>query len=165
MNGIFHPDPMRCDGPLLPPNFHLTHELGTGTAAQPFPANERIGVSATPSTNPTYFECDSDDGVQNDWTIRITNLSGNSWQDLYLVTDEFGPILGIPGQFDGFMENPLFPNDPRTPACRGRPADDARPGRLGTGARGRGSARREAKGTACRFALRLQRLFAEGART
>ncbi len=114
MTGVFVPDPLHCDGPNLT-DYTLTHELGDGPAANPFPIDERISVTVTPSSDPTLFQCEGDDGIANDYIVRMQNVSPKTWMDLYFVTDEFGSILG---QYDGFMLNPAFPNDPSTPAFR-----------------------------------------------
>lgn len=113
MPGTFQPGTL-CDGPNLT-SFELTHELGDGPAANPFPIDERIAVTVTPSQDPRLFECVADDGVSNDFIVNIQNTSTWIWEDLYLVTDEFGGILG---QYDGSMTNPAFPTDPDTPAFR-----------------------------------------------
>ncbi len=114
MPAVFVPDFTHCDGPTLT-TFNLTHELGDGPATNPFPIDERIRVVVASSSDPTLFDCDPDDGIANDYIVRMQNLSPHTWTDLYFVTDEFGSILG---QYDGFMVNPAFPSDPRTPAFR-----------------------------------------------
>ena len=113
MPGVFLPD-MLCDGPNLT-TYALTHELGDGPVANPFPIDERIAVTVAVSQDSRLFQCVADDGIANDYIVEIQNVGPNTWKDLYLVTDEFGQILG---QYDGFMQNPAFPNDPLTPAFR-----------------------------------------------
>jgi len=74
-------DNLGCDNIA---NTNLTHELGT---TPPFPINESIVVSATAIPASLGVACVGDDGVPNDWHIRMTNASGNSWQDLFFVAD------------------------------------------------------------------------------
>jgi hypothetical protein len=68
----------RCD-PI--PNQTLTHELGQVTF---FPIDEALEIIATPVQQ---YVCVADDGIQNDWGIRITNISGQAWQNLFFVAD------------------------------------------------------------------------------
>lgn len=113
INGLFQPDPMHCDGPTLPSQM-LTHELGDGTAAFPFPINERISVNVQPLPVP-FQSCEPDDGMANDWLIRIVNLSPISWQDLYFVADDFGFVVG---NYDGVMLDLSNPGVAPTQAFR-----------------------------------------------
>ncbi len=100
INGLFIPDMTHCDGPNLPQD-QLTHELGDGPAATPFPIDERVLVSVTPLPAP-FPSCEPDDGIANDWLIRMTNVGPKSWQDLYFVADDIGFVVG---NYDGVMQD------------------------------------------------------------
>jgi hypothetical protein len=56
----------------------------------------------------------ADDGVQNDWSVHITNVSGQSWINLYFVAD-----LGVTiGNSDGKMEDQIGASGVFTDAFR-----------------------------------------------
>jgi hypothetical protein len=98
-------DDQRCD-PVA--NTGLTHELGNVTV---FPANEAFIVSVAP-TNQTI--CVPNDGIANDWIVRIVNVSGIAWQDLFFVSDGGTTV----GNADGVMFNPAIATAPPTDAFR-----------------------------------------------
>jgi hypothetical protein len=99
VQGEFVDDPTRCD-PV--PDILLTHELGTGTAADPFPIDELIFADALQTSQ---VVCVGDDGVANDWEVRIVNLSNNYWKDLFFVVDEG---FGV-GNADGYAQDLAAP--------------------------------------------------------
>src|SRR5256714_6986320 len=68
----------RCD-PI--PNQPLSDEIGDVST---FPANEAIQVVVSPTTT---VVCVPNDGIQNDWNVQITNVSGQAWQDLFFVAN------------------------------------------------------------------------------
>ncbi len=86
----FTGDPAGCD---LVPTTPLTHELGEAAAG--FPINEQIVASALP-TNTTVC---GDDGIANDWEVRMVNLSGVSYKDVFFVVDD---PYGV-GNWDGYV--------------------------------------------------------------
>ena len=98
-------DDQRCD-PVS--NRSLTHELGNVTV---FPTNEAFLVSVQP-TNQTI--CVPNDGIANDWIVRIVNVSGIAWQDLFFVCDGGVTV----GNADGVMFNPAIATTPPTDAFR-----------------------------------------------
>jgi hypothetical protein len=98
-------DDQRCD-PVS--NRSLTHELGNVTV---FPTNEAFLVSVQPTTQTI---CVPNDGIQNDWIVRILNVSGLAWQDLFFVCDGGTTV----GNADGVMFNPAIATAPPTDAFR-----------------------------------------------
>ncbi len=103
--GAYTDDPTRCD---VVPNQTLSHELGD---ASTFPTNEAIFVS--PSATNIYM-CVADDGIPNDWLVRIQNMTGQSWQNLFFVADL---NVGI-GNADGYMQDLSNAATPPTEAFR-----------------------------------------------
>lgn len=89
--GLYQDDPAHCDnhGALT-----LTHELGDLTV---FPANEAIDTTATLSTDPAHFTCEPDDGVPNEYRVRMVNLTPVDWVDVFFVADA-GVLVG---NYDG----------------------------------------------------------------
>lgn len=77
VNGFYVED-QRCD-PV--PSQSLSHELGE---VQFFPINESLQIFVSPTTN---YICVPDDGIQNDWTVQIINVSGQAWTNLFFVAD------------------------------------------------------------------------------
>jgi len=98
-------DDQRCD-PVS--NRSLTHELGNVTV---FPTNEAFIVSVVPTSQTI---CVPNDGIANDWLVRIVNVSGLSWQDLFFVCDGGVTV----GNADGVMFNPAMATAPPTDAFR-----------------------------------------------
>jgi hypothetical protein len=99
-------DDARCD-PVAA--IHLSHELGD--LAVGWPIDEAIFVDVMPTNK---LICVGDDGVANDWEIRMTNMSGIAYRDLFFVAD-----LGVPvGNADGVMFNGAVATDPPTDAFR-----------------------------------------------
>ena len=44
-----------------------------------------------------------DDGIANDWTVHMTNVSGRAWRDVFFVAD-FGATIGnADGQVEDFV--------------------------------------------------------------
>ena len=78
--GQYVDDP-RCD-PI--PDIFLTHELGTSSV---FPIDERIFADAK-LTNTVV--CVPDDGIANDWEVRMLNLSPIPYVDVFFVVVEVG---------------------------------------------------------------------------
>lgn len=99
-------DDPRCD-PV--PNQQTTHELGDFTAG--FPIDESFDVTAV-HTN--VLSCEPDDGISNDWEVRITNLGSIFWQDLFFVADGNVSV----GNADGSVINPFSAADPPTDAFK-----------------------------------------------
>lgn len=90
----------------------ITHELGEPSA---FPDNELI-VSSVERGQPV---CVGDDGMANDWLVRITNRSGTAWQDMMFVADAGFAIGNLDGSVfdvasntatDAFMIDPFGVN-------------------------------------------------------
>lgn len=96
VQGQFLNDPTRCDNV---PDIELTHELGT---APLFPIDELIFADAKLTTQ---VVCVPDDGVANDWEIRLINLSPNYWRDVHFVVDEAFAV----GNADGSAQDVLTP--------------------------------------------------------
>ena len=97
--GVYQDDPTHCDnpGPIT-----LSHELGPTAAG--FPINEGLLVSVQLSTDPAHFSCVGDDGIFNEYSVRLTNVSGLQWTNLFFVADRFL----APGNFDGFADDAGF---------------------------------------------------------
>lgn len=89
-------DPTLCDSH---PQTTFGHEIGDAAV---FPPNEAILVQ---STNTSNVICVADDGFPNDFLVRITNVSGNSWKDLFFVVDGGVSV----GNVDGYIEDTTFP--------------------------------------------------------
>jgi hypothetical protein len=43
-----------------------------------------------------------DDGIANDWTVHMTNMSGRAWRDLFFVADAGATIGNADGQVEDF---------------------------------------------------------------
>ncbi len=72
----------------------LLHELGDAAV---FPIDEALEIIATQVEVPSHFECVPDNGVPDEWVIRITNISPLAYTDLFYVAD-----LGVSvGNYDG----------------------------------------------------------------
>jgi hypothetical protein len=92
ITGQYIEDP-RCD---VIPNTPLTHEL---CDAATFPTNEAITVFVSPTQTTV---CVPNDGIQNDWNVQITNVSGQAWTDLFFVANFDNGI----GNSDGVVVDP-----------------------------------------------------------
>ena len=90
IQGLFVDDPNHCDSYA---DYNLTHELGDSAV---FPADESIFYDAK---NMDVFVCVPDDGISNDYEIRMQNLSGVAWEDVTFVVDE-GVNFAL-GNYDG----------------------------------------------------------------
>lgn len=88
VNGHYHDEP-HCD-PVA--DTQLTHELGDITFG--FPIDEGIYMEAAPTTQTI---CVPDDGISNDWIVRMVNASPIAWVDLFFVADENYTV----GNYDG----------------------------------------------------------------
>lgn len=77
VNGLYLEDP-RCDNV---PQQSLIDELG---AASSFPINESIVVQTSPAS---FTVCAPNDGIQNDWIVQMTNVSGVAWKNLFFVAN------------------------------------------------------------------------------
>src|SRR3954453_2176309 len=98
VNGQYVEDP-RCDAI---PTQSLTHELGDIVI---FPLNESISYQASPVT---FTVCVQNDGLANDWVVRMQNTSGIAWKNLFFVVDHGGFV----GNADGNIRDvALAPND------------------------------------------------------
>lgn len=75
----------------------LTHELGP---APLFPINEQIGISFT-TTGGGFQTCGPSTGPGTNFEVTITNQSGHSWVDLFLVGDSFLTLGDTDGTIDG----------------------------------------------------------------
>jgi hypothetical protein len=89
VQGQYLEDP-RCD---TIPAQTLPDELGEVGF---FPPNEAIQVQFQPVT---FTVCVPNDGVQNDWLVQITNVSGTAWKNLFFV----GNLGTRVGNADGNM--------------------------------------------------------------
>lgn len=89
----------RCDGVA---NRFLTHELGE--AAGGFPINELISSSAVLAGT----VCVSDGDPANDWQVTITNLSAQTWRDLFFVADGLMRIGNADGTVTGISPPDAF---------------------------------------------------------
>ena len=75
----------------------VTFDEEIGDAAV-FPTDEAIFADAEPTLQ---VICVPDDGIQNDWEVRILNLSPNSFVDLFFVADEGSSV----GNYDGLTQD------------------------------------------------------------
>ncbi len=98
VQGQFYSDPSHCDNV---PDTYLTHELGEAAV---FPVDEQLLFTITP-TNTTV--CVPDDGIANDWDIRIINIGSVFWQDVFFVADAAMYFGG--GNYDGHLEDLTAP--------------------------------------------------------
>jgi hypothetical protein len=96
VTGQYLEDP-RCD-PI--PSQILTHEIGDILT---FPLNEAIVYTVQPAT---FTVCVPDDGLPNDWTVTMTNASGQDWQDLFFVGDLGMRIGNSDGNFIDVVNAP-----------------------------------------------------------
>jgi hypothetical protein len=85
-------DDSRCD-PV--PNIFLPDELGHAAF---FPLNESINTHVIPFATTV---CVPNDGIANDWSVAITNVSGIPWQDVHFVANPGYTI----GNSDGMVVN------------------------------------------------------------
>jgi hypothetical protein len=74
----------RCD--IIPQQI-LTHELGEIGF---FPINEALQIFVSPATANI---CSAPDGIQNEFTIQIINVSGIAWQNLFF-NGNLGSFVG-----------------------------------------------------------------------
>jgi hypothetical protein len=98
VTGIYQ-DAAHCDNHGA---FTLTHELGDAAV---FPTDEAIITTVTPSTDPRLFFCVPDDGIPNDFNVRMTNVSGQAWQDVFFVVDGGVSV----GNYDGEVSDAALP--------------------------------------------------------
>ena len=98
IQGRFLDDPTHCD---IVPDTQLTHELGD---APVFPVDEQLLFSITKTV---VTVCVPDDGIANDWDIRITNIGSIAWTDVFFVADE-GINFSL-GNWDGYVEDLTAP--------------------------------------------------------
>lgn len=89
-------------------NQTLEHEIGDFTV---FPFDEGIDVQAMPTSITT---CVGDDGIANDWEVRMTNFSPFDYTNLFFVVDGGGFV----GNTDGSIADLLFPIPGATDAFR-----------------------------------------------
>src|SRR5262245_17840338 len=89
--GHYLEDP-RCDAI---PDQMLTRELGDSTL---FPATEAISYHDHRYSFPVGVP---DDGIANDWTVHMTNVSGQAWKNVFFVADAGATI----GNSDGRIED------------------------------------------------------------
>ena len=73
----------------------FSEEIGDAAV---FPPDEAIFSDAEATLQ---VICVSDDGIQNDWEVRILNLSSNSFVDLFFVADEGSSV----GNYDGLTQD------------------------------------------------------------
>src|SRR5690242_21869081 len=85
-------DDARCDAI---PEQTLTAELGDVAM---FPAVNAIAYHDHRANFPVGVP---DDGIANDWTVHMTNVSGQSWRDLFFVADAGATV----GNADGRVED------------------------------------------------------------
>ncbi|MCC6680980.1 MAG: PEP-CTERM sorting domain-containing protein [Phycisphaeraceae bacterium] len=99
IQGQYQDDPLGCDthGPQF-----LSHELGDAAV---FPNNEAFLSTFVNTSNPAYFTCDPDDGAPNDFIVRITNISGIDYRNLYFVVDAGVDV----GNHDGHIQDLTAP--------------------------------------------------------
>jgi len=105
VQGQFANDPTHCDNI---PDILLTHELGNAAV---FPIDEQLFISVTQSP---VLVCVPDDGLPNEYEIRIINVGSIYWQDLFFVADE--DVNFALGNWDGFVQDLANPGP--TPAFR-----------------------------------------------
>ncbi len=98
VQGQFVNDPAQCDNV---PDILLTHELGEAAV---FPIDEQLQISVMPTNQ---VVCVGDDGIANDWDIRIVNVGNIAWMDLFFVADE-GIDFSM-GNWDGTISDLAFP--------------------------------------------------------
>ncbi|CAN5587715.1 hypothetical protein BH09PLA1_BH09PLA1_21340 [soil metagenome] len=86
----------------------LTREIGDVLL---FPAADAIAYHDHRASFPVGV---ADDGIANDWTVHMTNVSGQAWRDLFFVADAGATI----GNADGLIEDTLAAPGQRTDAFR-----------------------------------------------
>jgi len=98
VQGQFTNDPTHCDNP---PDVLLTHELGDPAV---FPIEEQVFIDAKLTS---ITVCAPDDGIANDWEIRMINLGTTYWQDVHFVADE-ATYFAL-GNWDGYISDLALP--------------------------------------------------------
>ena len=99
VTGIYVDDPTNCDnhGTIT-----LTHELGPTSLG--FPIDEGLFISVEQKVTPAHFSCVGDDGLFNEYEVRMGNLSPFAWENVFFVAD-----LGAnPGNWDGLVDDLAF---------------------------------------------------------
>ena len=82
----FAPTQNQCDDP---PQILLTEELGdVASAVFPFSGDDSIRVAISQANPNLAPACVSDNGMQDDWIISITNAGQTTFRDLHFVSDE-----------------------------------------------------------------------------
>jgi len=94
VQGQFYNDLGQCDDV---PDTTLTHELGDSAV---FPIDEQLVFTITPTTTTV---CVPDDGLPNDWNIRIVNIGSVYWQDVFFAAD--AAMFFGNGNYDGHLED------------------------------------------------------------
>ena len=98
VKGQFVNDPTHCDDPA---DIVLTHELGDAAV---FPVDEQLLIDLQPTN---AIVCVSDDGIANDYNIRMVNIGSIYWTDVHFVADE-GIDFSL-GNWDGFVSDTIAP--------------------------------------------------------
>ncbi len=99
VDGFYAEDP-RCD---VHPDQTLPHEIGETL----FPIDELIDVVILPGTP----ICVPDDGLANDFLVRMRNLSPFPYINLFFVADDFGLVGNADGTVFDFADPALVPTD------------------------------------------------------
>src|SRR3954453_9686818 len=101
VNGHYVDDP-RCD---VLPDQQLTRELGDVAM---FPASDAIAYHDHRLTGAVGVP---DDGIANDWTVHMTNLSGQAWKNVFFVADAGATIGNADGRVDDLLGAPGVMSD------------------------------------------------------
>ena len=99
ITGVYSDDPTNCDNHG---SITLTHELGPMTLG--FPLDEGLFIDVQHTVTPDHFSCVGDDGIFNEYEVRMQNLSPFEWENVFFVAD----LGASPGNFDGHVDDITF---------------------------------------------------------
>lgn len=99
VQGMYYDDPTGCDSHG---DVFLDHELGDAFI---FPIDEALEFTVSQIELPSHFDCVPDDGIPNEWVIRIINVSPFDYTNLFYVADSGVAV----GNYDGVAEDLTSP--------------------------------------------------------
>ncbi len=94
VQGQFINDTTHCDNP---PDTALSHELGDAAV---FPINEQLIITVSLVAQTV---CVPDDGLPNEYDVRMVNIGTITWKDVFFVVDD-GVNFAL-GNYDGWVQD------------------------------------------------------------